>query len=320
MLLNMIFLVLVFAILLWLSIFYWWRTSEQRLVQRRLERFAGGGGRQAEDAANMDGADRWQEMFRKVGRQMTPPQWSRHYDRLLLQAGWDIRSPEYLAGVALLMLVAGLFGWSLGGLLVGILLAALVFMVAQMLLKGAIERRAKKFTIQLSDALVLIANSLRSGFSFMQALELVSKEMRPPISREFGRLLNEMNLGAGADDALENLTRRVASLELELVSTAVLIQRQVGGNLAEVLDTIAETIRDRARMRREISALTAQGRLSGFVVGALPIALAAYIFVVSPEFISLLWTDPLGQIMIGIAVVMQLIGAFIISKIIAIEV
>lgn len=320
MLLNMIFLVLVVAILLWLGIFYWWRTSERRLVQSRLERFAGSGGHPDEAAANTDGADRWQEMFRKVGQQMTPPQWSRHYDRLLLQAGWNIRSPEYLAGVALLMLVMGLFGWSLGGLLVGILLAVLAFMVVQMLLKGAVERRAKKFTAQLSDALVLIANSLRSGFSFMQAIELVSKEMRPPISREFGRLLNEMNLGAGADDALENLTRRVASLELELVSTAVLIQRQVGGNLAEVLDTIAETIRDRARMRREISALTAQGRLSGFIVGALPIALAVYIFVVSPEFISLLWTDPLGQVMIGGAVVMQLIGAFIISKIIAIEV
>lgn len=316
----MIFLVLVFAILFWLSIFYWWRTSEQRLVQSRLERFAGGGDRQAENASDTGGADRWQEMFRKVGRQMTPPQWSRHYDRMLLQAGWDIRSPEYLAGVALLMLFMGLIGWSLGGLLVGILLAVLTFMMTQLLLKRVIERRAKKFTVQLSDALVLIANSLRSGFSFMQAIELVSKETRSPISREFGRLLNEMNLGASADDALENLTRRVASLEMELVSTAVLIQRQVGGNLAEVLDTIAETIRDRARMRREISALTAQGRLSGFIVGMLPIALAAYMSVVSPEFIGLLWTDPLGKMMIGLAVVMQLIGAFLISRIIAIEV
>ena len=320
MLLNLIFLVLMMAVFLWLVIFYWWHTSEQRLVQRRLERFAGGYQRPGEAGAADDETGRWKEMARKVGQQLTPPQWNRYYGRLLLQSGWNIKSQEFLGTVALLMLLAGVMCGSLGGLLVGILSAILVFMLARMALKRTVAIRGKKFTAQLADALVLIANSLRSGFSFLQAVELVAKEMQPPISREFGRLLNEMNLGASADDALENLTRRVSSMELELVTTAVLIQRQVGGNLAEVLDTIAETIRERARMRREISALTAQGRVSGFVVGALPVALAAYMFVVSPDLIMLLWNEPIGKMMIGVAVLMQLIGAFVISKIITIEV
>ena len=320
MLLNLIFLILLVVCLLWIFILYWNSTAESRLVRRRLDRFTGGLDAVAAANGDLDDDTRWREMLHKIGQQLTPPQWNRYYERLLLQSGWRIRAPEFMGIMAMLMLFGGMVGWLWIGTFGGVLMAMLFLAVAHSFLKHTIERRAKKFTAQLSDALVLISNSLRSGFSFMQAIALVSREMSPPVSEEFGRLLNEMNLGATADDAMENLSNRVASLELELVITAVLIQRQVGGNLAEVLDTIAETIRERARMRREISALTAQGRLSGFVVGALPFAMAIYLFIMSPDFIGILWIEPIGQIMIGVAIFLQLIGAYIISKIIAIEV
>ena len=319
MLLNLIFLALLVACLLWIFILYWNSTAESRLVRRRLDRFTGGLDATTVESEDLDDDTRWREMLHKIGQQLTPPQWNRYYERLLLQSGWRIRAPEFMGVMALVALLGGVLGWAWMGLAGAVLFAILFFMLAHMYLKRTIESRAKKFTAQLSDALVLIANSLRSGFSFMQAIELVSREMTPPISREFGRVLNEMNLGASADDALENLTNRVASMELELVVTAVLIQRQVGGNLAEVLDTIAETIRGRARMRREISALTAQGRLSGFVVGILPFAMALYIFAVNREFIMLLWTESIGRAMIAGAILMQILGAFIINKIVTID-
>lgn len=316
----MIFLLLVVVCLLWLFILYWFSTSERRLVQNRLERFAGRGERQTEVGEAKSDDDRWRDMFRKVGQQFMPTKWNYYYSRLLLQSGWDLKAPEFLAGLALMVLVGSGIGWSFGGWVGAAAFGVLVFVIGHFVLHRAVEARGKKFTAQLSDALVLIANSLRSGFSFLQAVELVSREMQPPISREFGRLLNEMNLGASADDALEGLTQRVASMELEMVVTAVLIQRQVGGNLAEVLDTIAETIRERARMRREISALTAQGRLSGFVVGALPFAMALYMFMVSREFLMILWTEPMGRMMIAGAIFMQFIGVLVINKIVTIDV
>lgn len=320
MLLNLIFLLLLVVCLLWLFIFYWFSTSERRLVQNRLARFAGRGERPEVISELKSDDERWREMFRKVGQQFMPTRWNYYYSRLLLQSGWEIKAPEFLAGLLLLVFVGCVVGWSLAGGAGALVLGMVVFLTGHLVLHRAVESRGKKFTTQLSDALVLIANSLRSGFSFLQAVELVSREMQPPISREFGRLLNEMNLGASADDALEGLTQRVASMELEMVVTAVMIQRQVGGNLAEVLDTIADTIRERARMRREISALTAQGRLSGFVVGALPFAMALYMFMVSREFVMILWTEPVGKMMIAGAIFMQFIGALVINKIVTIDV
>ena len=320
MLLNLIFLVLLVVCLLWVAIIYWWATSERRLVQNRLERFAGRGNMQVASLEDKDDVERWRDMFRKIGQQFVPHKWNHYYSQRLLQAGWDVKAPEFLALLTLGVIIVATIAWSQAGIAGAAVFGVIVFLLGHMFLYRAIEARGKKFTMQLSDALVLIANSLRSGFSFMQAIELVSKEMQPPISREFGRVLNEMNFGASADDALEGMTQRVASMELEMVVTAVLIQRQVGGNLAEVLDTISETIRERARMRREISALTAQGRLSGFVVGALPFAMALYMFMVSREFVMILWTEPLGRAMIAGAIFMQILGALVINKIVTIDV
>jgi tight adherence protein B len=183
-----------------------------------------------------------------------------------------------------------------------------------------IQQRAKHFNNQLGDTLVLIANSLRTGYSFMQAVEMVSREMPPPISVEFARSLKEINLGIATEESLNNMAKRVDSEDLDLVVTVVLIQRQVGGNLAEVLDNIAGTIRERVKIRGQIKTLTAQGRISGFVIGGIPFVLAILIYAINPEYIRLLFSTPLGKCMLVGALLSQICGALAIRKIINIDI
>jgi tight adherence protein B len=188
------------------------------------------------------------------------------------------------------------------------------------ILRGIIERRVKAFNNQLGDCLVLIANSLRTGYSFMQAIQMVASEMLPPISVEFARTLREMNLGVTTEEALNNLAKRINSDDLDLVLTAVMIQRQIGGNLAEILDNIAGTIRERLKIKGHIRTLTAQGRISGLIVGILPIALGLVIQMLNPEYIRVLYTTDSGLFMLGGAAVSQVFGVLLIRKIVNIEV
>ena len=164
-------------------------------------------------------------------------------------------------------------------LLVGALIG---FLLPRFWLGRRKNGRLGAFNKQLPDTITLIANALRAGSSFLQAIELVVRESRPPISTEFGRVIREVNLGLPFDQALENMVRRVRSDDLELMATAIAIQHQVGGNLAEILDSIAYTIRERVRIKGEIRTLTAQQRLSGYVVAGLPIGLAGFLFVAAP--------------------------------------
>ncbi|MBI3751621.1 MAG: type II secretion system F family protein [Chloroflexi bacterium] len=187
--------------------------------------------------------------------------------------------------------------------------------------------RLNAFNKQLPDTITLIANALRAGSSFLQSIELVVRESRPPISIEFGRVIREVNLGLPFDTALENMVKRVKSEDFELMATAIAIQHQVGGNLAEILDSIAFTIRERIRIKGEIRALTAQQRMSGYVVGGLPIGLAAFIYIAAPNFFDPMFAKPpdvlgipLGVILIAVALVMMGIGFFFIRKIVDIEV
>ena len=168
--------------------------------------------------------------------------------------------------------------------------------------------------------LTMVANALRAGFSFMQAFELIAREMDAPIGREVQKVVNEVNVGVTLETALENMQKRVESPDFELVVTAVLIQRQVGGNLAQILDTISGTIQERVRMRREVMALTAQGRMSGIVLALLPVALGVFLTTVSPDYMRPLFEETTGQIAIGVAVVMEIIGFLVIRKIVDIKV
>jgi len=171
------------------------------------------------------------------------------------------------------------------------------------------RRRLTAFSRQLPDTITLLANSLRAGSSFLQGIELVTREARPPISEEFERVVREMSLGVALQPALNNLVRRVASEDLELMVTAINIQSQVGGNLATVLDSIAFTIRERVRIQGEIKTLTAMQRYSGYVITLLPVGLAGLLFVISPSYITAMVEKPPETFGLPTGIIFFIVGA-----------
>lgn len=205
--------------------------------------------------------------------------------------------------------------------------AAVGFFLPRMWLARRRDARLNAFNKQLPDTITLIANSLRAGSSFLQAIEMVVRESQPPMTVEFGRVIREVNLGLAFDPAMDNMVRRVRSDDLELMATAITIQHQVGGNLAEVLDSIAFTIRERVRIKGEIRTLTAQQRLSGYVVAGMPIALVGILFVIAPSFMQPMFENPPGILGLPAGLIILMIGGFfmfigfiLIRRIVAIEV
>ena len=249
-------------------------------------------------------------------------------------ADLKLKPSEYLGiwagltiGTPVVMYLIGFVVPSLQNPLILLLGLVLGFMAPRLWLGRRKSGRLKAFNKQLPDTITLIANALRAGSSFLQAIELVVRESRPPISTEFGRVIREVNLGLPFDVALENMVRRVKSEDFELMATAIAIQHQVGGNLAEILDSIAFTIRERIRIKGEIRTLTAQQRLSGYVVGGLPFGLALFIYLAAPTFFNPMFQKPpdvlgipLGVILLGIALAAMGGGFYFIRKIVDIEV
>ncbi len=267
------------------------------------------------------GLSGWRAFVRRLSRYFESPHRSRQVERKLVQAGLPLRASEFMVICAGL---AGLGAFLMLALSGGKLAAAILggcggFIAPHLVVRLKAARRLRQFNDQLGDALVLTANSLRTGYSFLQAIEMVAREMPEPIAGEFARTLKEMALGVTTEQAMNSLARRMDSDDLDLVVTAVLIQRQVGGNLAEVLDNIAGTIRARVKLKGEIRTLTAQGRASGVLLAALPICVGLAVFVINPGYISLLFSHPVGQAMMGGAIVGQLFGAVVIRQIINIK-
>lgn len=194
-------------------------------------------------------------------------------------------------------------------------------------LRRRAAKRLKEFNDQLPDTITLLGNSLRAGSSFLQGIDLVKREAGGPMAEEFDRVVREMNLGQSLETALNNLVRRVDSEDLELVVTAIAIQAQVGGNLANVLDAIAFTIRERIRIKGEINTLTAMGRYSGYVLLALPFGLGGILFLLSPSYMGSMISKPpeflglpLGVFLFGIGAVSMAIGYLLIRRIVNIKV
>jgi tight adherence protein B len=249
-------------------------------------------------------------------------------------ADLKLKPSEYLGiwagltvGLPVVMYLIGFVVPSLQNPLILLLGLVLGFMGPRLWLGRRKSGRLKAFNKQLPDTVTLIANALRAGSSFLQAIELVVRESRPPISTEFGRVIREVNLGLPFDVALENMVRRVKSEDFELMATAIAIQHQVGGNLAEILDSIAFTIRERIRIKGEIRTLTAQQRMSGYVVGGLPFFLALFIYLAAPSFFNPMFAKPpdvlgipLGVILLFIAMAAMGAGFYFIRKIVDIEV
>jgi tight adherence protein B len=243
--------------------------------------------------------------------------WTKDLER----AGLTLNAKEYLmvriavsvglAAVAMVMLPSPLFA---------VLGLPLGFLGTGLWLKQRKASRLHKMESQLVELLQMLASGLRAGFGLLQALESAADQTPVPLQIEIRRTLRDTAMGASVEQALTALNERVGSPDFDIVITAILIQRSVGGNLAEILDNVAHTMRERERIRGEIKTLTSQQRMTGFVIGGIPIGLLLIFMAISPQFTSLLFTDPLGRMMLGGAAVSECVGFAVIQKIVNIEI
>ncbi|MCS7270689.1 MAG: type II secretion system F family protein, partial [Gemmataceae bacterium] len=240
--------------------------------------------------------------------------------RLFEQADCNIK-PGVLLGISLLLSLMGaaLSLWLLNVYVLP-MVVVLFFSLPWIWLYHKRATRLKNFAAQLPDAMELVARALRAGHSLAAGLHVVAEEMPDPIAKEFARVYEEQNLGIPLEEALKNLCERVPNLDLRFFVTSVAIQRQTGGDLAEILDRIGHVIRERFKILGQVKALTAEGRLSGIVLIAMPIGLFFLMLWMKPDYIRLLWTDPMGIRMSIGAIVLVILGAFAIKKIVDIKV
>lgn len=242
-------------------------------------------------------------------------------DRLLLKAGIPLNATTFILGTVALAAIGTLLGLkllphSITAYGLGILLLSFPFIA----LKVAERNYFNRFQEQLPEALDLLARALRSGHALTSGLEMVSTEMDDPIKSEIGAAVDEINLGLTFQEAFENLCARVPSTDLRFFTISVLIQRETGGNIAEILDNISRLIRERIQFARQVKALTAEGRYSAGVLICLPIFLFIYIYFANYTYLSLLWSEELGKYMMFGAVISQLVGAYLIKRIVTIDI
>lgn len=308
-------------ILLILFLLLEYRSRSRRALARRMRYYSGEIDTQEKPKESKPLTERLMDILRSGGKLLNNIRHARGLDFQMQKAGIPLLGTEFLILLGLsAFLSAAIVFVVTKKLFAGVLVAVVVVVAEWVFVLLKISRREAAFTNQLGDCLMMVANAMRAGFSFMQAMDLVAKEMEPPISDEFKHVMRDINLGTSVERALDDMDQRVGSPDFSLVVTAVLIQQQVGGDLAHILDTISDTIQDRIRMRREIHTLTSQGRISGYILGILPFALGAFISVMNPGYIEPLFTERLGQIAIAISVVMVIIGFIIIQRIVDIDV
>jgi tight adherence protein B len=239
----------------------------------------------------------------------------------LERAGWAVRPGEFIAVCAGAVVVGAAFGAvavpiHVAGLLLGVVTGAIL----PLLLSKAIDRRQRAFQEQLPDLLTVLATSLRAGHSFMQALDTVTREADEPAASEFTRIVTEIRLGRSTDDSLLAAADRMGSDDFRWTAMAINIQRQVGGNLAEVLETVADTCREREMIRRQVRVLSAEGRLSVAILFALPFLLAGYLLVVNPKYLATLVQEPIGILLICGAGILMVVGLVWMRRIVRIDV
>jgi tight adherence protein B len=241
--------------------------------------------------------------------------------RRLERAGVPITPGEYVAGVALAFLAgAALGGLTTRNVFVALALALVGAIVPPVILSMKMKKRINTLHTQLPDVLMILASSMRAGHSFLQALDTVAKEIGEPSTQEFSRVVAEIRLGRPPEEALLDLAERVGTEEFRWAMVAVNVQRDVGGNLAEVLDTLAETVRERETVRRQVKVLSAEGRLSMKIMMALPPLLTLYMLKVNPSYMKILWTTRIGWFLIAGAAILMLLGILVARRIVRIDV
>jgi tight adherence protein B len=242
-------------------------------------------------------------------------------DARLERAGLPLKAGEFVAGTAAAALVGGFLGAALlGNWLFGVLLALVAGAAPSVALAMAQNRRTESMHGQLADIFMTLASSLRAGHSFLQSLDMVAKEIAEPAASEFARVVAEIRLGRPIEDALNAMAERIGSEDLTWAVLAVNIQREVGGNLAEILDTLADVVRERNTIRRQVGVLSAEGRLSMWILAILPVLIALYMTWANPTYIKLLVTTQVGIVMLVVAGCLMTLGVFWMRKLVKIRV
>jgi len=300
--------------------------SGRSVVEERLGRYSETGGLVGATGAEQEQREeRRQAISDFLNRMIEGTDYFDSISRNLARADIKFRPAEFITIMVISAVGMFIVGLVLGGGMIafGILMGVVGFFIPNMYVRVAQGQRLKKFDRQLGDMLNLMVNGLRAGYSTLQAMEAVSKELPTPISTEFRRVVQEMQLGISMEEALNHLLRRNDSDDLDLVITAINVQREVGGNLAEILDTISYTIRERVRIKGEIQALTAQGQATAWVIAALPIVLVLLLFVVNRDYIMQFFypeTRACGIPLLVLAGIMIVTGFLITQKIVKIDI
>ncbi|MEX1029884.1 MAG: type II secretion system F family protein [Paenibacillaceae bacterium] len=240
---------------------------------------------------------------------------------VLNRAGVLLKPEEFVMFQWIAMTLGGGVMYLLTGRIFFLALGCVMgFVAPRMIVRRKQQKRLSRFNDGLPDLITTVIGSLRAGFSFIQSLKTVTDEADSPIKEEIELVLKEMQYGSTIEDALQQLKDRIPSEDLELMIQAILIQKQVGGNLATVLETIVQTIRDRNKIHRQIHTLTAQGRLSGTIIGLLPVVLGLFLYLIDSNYMGKFLAHPIGMVMIGVGAVSGTIGFILIRKITTIEV
>jgi len=292
--------------------------GESDLIQRRLGRYAA---REVESPQlTAEKEQKAPPIVAGLNRAIAQQSFGERMATELARADLKLTVSEYFLFNVACMLIGFLGGLLLFRNVLAIVGGLLGFYVPRLYVKMRQRRRLIAFNNQLGDTITLLANSLRSGYSLLQSMETVAKELAPPVSEEFSRVVREIGLGLSNQEALNNLLRRVNSDDLDLMITAIKVHHEVGGNLAEILDTIGHTIRERVRIKGEIRTITSGQRISGYVIAVLPFALGSFLFMMNREYMSVLFTDQCGLTMLIAAAMGMVAGFFIMRRIVAIEV
>jgi len=254
-------------------------------------------------------------------RLATASGFSGRLEAMLEQAELPMKAGEFAALIVLCAIAGGILGaLLLGNIIFVLLIAAGASLIPYVWLVRARKKRQKKMAEQLPDVLSILASSLRAGHSFLQALDQVAGEIKEPSAGEFHRVVSEIRLGRSIDDAMVEMADRVGSEDMRWAVMAVNIQRQVGGNLAEVLDIVANTVRERAYVQRQVRVLSAEGRLSIAILSALPFGIFIYLALMNPEYVSTLFTTMFGRILLLVGGVLMGAGIFVMTRIVRIDV
>ena len=295
-------------------------SGERGTVEKRLERFAS---TERAVVTEVAGAKRGSPLGDAFNRMLAGRSFADRISTQLARADIKLTVGEYLALIVIAIVGAGVIAYLIGGrsIIFAVLGAVGGYFAPSLYVGFAQGQRLNKFNDQLGDTINLLVNGLRSGYSVLQAMEAVGRELPQPVAGEFDRVVKEVQLGLTLEQALQNMLRRVKSDDLDLVVTAINVQREVGGNLAEILEVISHTIRERVRIKGEVRVLTAQGMLTGYVITFLPVALLMILYLVNRPYVELLWTRGIcGWAMLIAGGILIVSGFLIIQKIVHIEV